>query len=156
MTISIERARVDDAEKLVKAQIAAFHHDSVLYPEVEVGGPPGYQSVDVMREKITDDETYTIKEDDVIIGGIVLFAKEDGHYHLDLIFIDPAHHDRGIGTQAMHFLEATYPAKVWTLDTPKWAIRNQHFYEKFGYVKQREFVEEDGTTLIAYEKRVSQ
>ncbi|MEQ8677059.1 MAG: GNAT family N-acetyltransferase [Aggregatilineales bacterium] len=153
MTISVERATLADAEKLVALQIAAFHHDSVLYPQVEISGPPGYQSVEVMREKITEAECYKIVDSGEIIGGIVLYIHKDDVYHLDLIFIDPAHHDRGIGTQAMNFLEKTYAsAKKWTLDTPKWAIRNQHFYEKFGYVNVREFVEDDGTPLIAYEK----
>ena len=52
MNISIERATPADVENLVKAQIAAFHHDSVMYPGVEIGGPPGYDSVEQMREKI--------------------------------------------------------------------------------------------------------
>ncbi len=36
--------------------------------------------------------------------------------------------------------------------TPADAIRNQHFYEKFGYVKTGEEAHPD-ITLIAYEKR---
>jgi GNAT superfamily N-acetyltransferase len=151
MNISIERATVADAESLVSVQIAAFHHDAVMYPGVKIGGPPGYESVEQMREKIQQDETYKIVHDGRCIGGIVVFDKEQGHYHLDVIFLDPAYHNRGIGSQAMHFLEQTYPARLWTLDTPKYAVRNQHFYEKFGYVKVREH-EYDGTPLFAYEK----
>ena len=45
MQLTITRATEADAEALVQVQIAAFHHDSVLYPEVEPGGPPGYDSV---------------------------------------------------------------------------------------------------------------
>ena len=71
--------------------------------------------------------------------------------HLDLIYIDPAYHNLGIGTQAIQFLERTHPAERWTLHTPIWAVRNQHFYEKFGYVKVGEEVYPD-ITLIAYEK----
>lgn len=78
----------------------------------------------------------------------------EGHYHLGVIFIDPAYHNQGIGTQAMHFIEKTYLAKRWTLDTPKYAIRNQHFYEKFAYIKVREFEPDDDITLIAYEKLI--
>jgi GNAT superfamily N-acetyltransferase len=107
-----------------------------------------------MQQKIIEDECYKIVEGERIIGGIVVFLKGNGHYHLDLLFIAPPYHDRGIGTQAMRFIEDTYPATRWTLDTPIWAIRNIHFYEKLGYVKVREFADDD-TTLIAYEKRIS-
>ena len=155
MNIAIERASAADAEALVSVQIAAFHHDAELYPGVELGGPPGYDSPDLMRRKIQEDECYKILDAGRCVGGLVVFVMEQGHYHLDLIFLDPAYHDRGIGTQAMHFIEAAYPARRWTLDTPTWAVRNQHFYEKLGYVRVREFVEEDGTPLIAYEKRVA-
>jgi GNAT superfamily N-acetyltransferase len=154
MPITIARATEADAEALVQVQIAAFHHDSILYPEVAIGGPPGYDSVPHTLQKIREDECYVITADERCIGGMVVFVLGDGHYHLDLIFLDPVYHDRGIGTQAMRFLEQTYPAQRWTLDTPQWAIRNRHFYEKLGYVKVREFVEADGTPLIAYEKRI--
>jgi GNAT superfamily N-acetyltransferase len=91
-----------------------------------------------------------------IIGGMVVFNQGHGHFHLDLLFIDPEYHNRGIGTRAMQFIEQTYPAAVqWSLDTPIWAIRNQHFYEKFGYVKVKE-EELPGITLIGYEKRLGQ
>jgi hypothetical protein len=53
----------------------------------------------------------------------------------------------------MEFIEQTYPAAKWTLDTPLYAVRNQHFYEKLGYVKVAEN-DYDGFILIAYEKRL--
>ncbi len=153
MNVTFERATPADAEALVKVQIAAFHHDSILYPDVEVGGPPGYDSVEGTRKKIEADEFYKIVHDGQIIGGIVVYDQGEGHYHLDLIYLDPEYHNRGIGTQAMQFLEQTYAATKWTLDTPEYAVRNQHFYEKFGYVKVGTREEPD-ITLIVYEKLV--
>jgi GNAT superfamily N-acetyltransferase len=153
MSVVFKRAEPHDTEALVRVAIAAFHHDSILYPEIEIGGPPGYESAAVMRQKIAEDECHKIVEGERIIGGIVVFVKGNGHYHLDLLFISPDYHNHGIGTQAMRFIEDTYPATRWTLDTPTWASRNIHFYEKLGYVKVGEF-EDDDTTLIAYEKRI--
>jgi len=86
MPISFQRATIHDAEALVHVAIAAFHHDSNLYPEIEPGGPPGYDSPAVMQQKIAEDECYKIVDGERIIGGIVVFAKGNGHYHLDLIF----------------------------------------------------------------------
>jgi ribosomal protein S18 acetylase RimI-like enzyme len=152
MSITFQRATPADAEALVGAQIVAFHDDTRLYG-VEIGGPPGYDSVDVMLRKIAEDETYKIVSDGQIIGGIILWDKGEGHFHLDVIAIHPDYHNRGIGSQAMLFIESTYPATKWTLDTPTYAVRNQHFYEKFGYIKvgKDEF---SGVTIINYEKHL--
>ena len=153
MNISIERATPQDAEALVRVQVAAFHNDALLYPGVEVGGPPGYDSVESALRKIAEADCYRIVHDGQIIGGVVVFPMGHGHFHLDLLYLDPAWHNRGIGTQAMRFLEQAYAATKWTLDTPDWAVRNRHFYKKFGYVQVGE-TREDDITLIAYEKQL--
>ncbi len=152
MNITIERAVVADVEDLVRIQIAAFHYDSVLYPEVEIGGPPGYDSAEETLKRIQQHHFYKFVHAGQLVGGMIVWDMGEGHSHLDLIFIDPAYQNRGIGTQAMQFVEQAYPAKRWTLDTPVWAVRNRHFYEKLGYVKVREY-EQEGFPLIAYEKR---
>lgn len=154
MNVSFERAAPDDVEALVQAQIRAFHYDSVLYPGVEEGGPPGYDSVEATLKKMTENEFYKIVVDGQIVGGIILFEREPGHFHLDVLNILPEYQNYGIGTQAIKFIEEAHPATNWTLDTPAYAIRNQHFYEKFGYVKVGEKYEADDFLLFAYEKRV--
>ena len=151
MRILIEPATPADAERLVAVQIAAFHHDAVIYPGVAIGGPPGYDSVENLLQKIKEGDYYKIMVEGQIIGGIAVFDLGEGHFHLDLLYIEPAYHNRGIGTQAMHFIEGTYHATKWSLHTPGYAIRNQHFYEKFGYVKVGE-EEYPDLTLLAYEK----
>lgn len=153
MNITCERATPADAEILVKVQIAAFHDDARLYPGVELGGPPGYDSVEVMLRKIRETDVYKIVVDGEIIGGIIVYDEGDGHYHLDVLDVDPAYHNRGVGTQAMQFIERTYPAQKWTLNTPGYALRNQHFYEKLGYVKVGE-APFDGFILFDYEKQI--
>ena len=134
MKVIFRRAAAEDVETLVKLQIAAFHDDARLYPEANLDGPPGYDSVEHTLKKILKHDFYAIVADGEIVGGVVVFDKGQGHFHLDVIFIDPAQHNRGIGSQTIEFIERTYPAKKWTLNTPDYAIRNHHFYEKFGYV----------------------
>ena len=154
--VVFERATIADAAALTAVQIAAFEHDAVLYPGIEPGGPPGYDSVADMRQRIEQAETYKMVLDGRCIGGLVVFDMGLQHYHLGVIFIDPACHNRGIGTQAMRFIEQTFPAARWTLDTPQWATRNHHFYEKLGYVRTGEIhIEGDDTLLYAYEKRIA-
>lgn len=153
MRISFERATSEDAEALVQAQIAAFHYDEVLYPGVGESGPPGYDSVELALKRMERDEFYKIVVDGQIVGGMILFSKGEGHWHVDLLNIVPEYQNMGIGKQAIAFIEQTYPAAKWTLDTPGYALRNQHFYEKCGYVKVGE-TEYPEITLISYEKRM--
>jgi ribosomal protein S18 acetylase RimI-like enzyme len=153
MTITFEPATPADAERMVNVQIAAFHHDSVLYPGVPLDGPPGYDSEEHLLQKLEECDYYKILVDSEIVGGITVYNEGQGHFHLDLIYIAPEHQNRGIGTLAMQFIEQRYVAQKWTLHTPTYAVRNQHFYEKFGYVKVGE-EEYPDITLIAYEKRV--
>lgn len=152
MYVTFERATLADAEDVVRVQIAAFHSDSVLYPGVALGGPPGYDSVEHARKKLEEDTCYKIVHEGATIGVIVVFDLGPEHAHLDLLAIDPAYHNRGVGARAMQFVEQACPAERWTLDTPSWAVRNQHFYEKLGYVKVGEEQLPD-ITLFAYEKR---
>jgi GNAT superfamily N-acetyltransferase len=151
MNVTFVPSQRDDAAKLVDLQIRAFHDDARLYPGVALGGPPGYDSIDWTLTDIAESLCHNIVCDGEIVGGIVIFDRGEGHYHLDKIYLDPAYHNRGIGTLAMRFMEKTYPAKKWTLDTPKYAVRNHHFYEKFGYVKIDE-IAAHGLILFAYEK----
>lgn len=150
MNIRFERATPNDAEALVKAEVAAFHHDTVLY-SVPLGGPPGYDSVENALQKMAEHDCYCIVYEGEIVGGIVVMNFGEGHFHLDLLYIDPEYHNRGIGTQAMEFITENYTASIWTLDTPIWAVRNRHFYEKFGFVNVKETEYED-ITLITYQK----
>lgn len=152
MEIQFENASAADAEALLKIQIAAFHQDAIDYG-VEEDGPPGYDSLSYILEDIERYYSHKIIADGKLVGGIVVFNYGNGHYHLDKIYLDPAAHNQGIGTKAMEFVEATYPAKKWTLHTPAYAVRNQHFYEKFGYQKVDEVEESDGLMLFAYEKK---
>jgi ribosomal protein S18 acetylase RimI-like enzyme len=157
--ITFEKATEEDAQALTDVQIRTFDDDSRRFFGEESGGPPGYDSVDRQIEDIRSGHYYKMLDGERIIGGMNIFEMSDTHCYLGLIYIDPDYQDRGIGTQAIRFAEATFPAaKKWTTNTPAQATRNHHFYEKLGYVKVREeLIEEDGEsgTLFFYEKRLS-
>ena len=153
MNITFEHPTIADAEALVKLQILAFHDDARLYPGVMIGGPPGYDSVEAMINELGKHYCYKIICDGQIIGGMTVFDEGQGHFHLDKIYLHPDYHNRGIGAQAMHFIEERYPSTKWTLDTPLYAVRNHHFYEKLGYVRVGE-IEADSITLVSYEKHL--
>ena len=73
---------------------------------------------------------YRIREDGRIVGGLVLKIDEQTqHNHLDLLFIIPEAHSKGIGFAAWKEVERLYPeTKVWETCTPYFETRNIHFY----------------------------
>lgn len=154
MKIIFETATPADAEHMVNVQIAAFHSDADNYPGVKPDGPPGYDSTETFLKKLDECDYYKIVVDGQIVGGATVYDEGDGHFHLDVLYIDPKFHNRGIGSRTIEFIEQKHPATRWTLHTPLYAIRNQHFYEKFGYVKigQEEYPD---IVLIAYEKQLN-
>ena len=144
-------ARIEDAKALALASWRAFDHD-VHYGAPGKGGPPGYRSDKWQSRMTRAGRYYKILDDDRIIGGFILFDKGRGHMELGRIFVEPEYQNQGIGTQAIEFMEETFPqARRWTLDTPGWNKRTQHFYEKMGYVR----VGSDRRHGVLYEKKIA-
>jgi ribosomal protein S18 acetylase RimI-like enzyme len=150
--IRFERATPDDAPALTAVQKRTFDDDSRRFAGQPSGGPPGYDSVRwQINMMIKATAYYKILVDEQNIGGMIVFDMGGGHFELGRIWIDPAFQDQGNGAAAMQFVEQAHPqAQRWTLDTPAWATRNHHFYEKMGYAKARE-----GNGFYFYEKRLS-
>lgn len=75
-------------------------------------------------------ETYHIVLNKKRIGGVVLSIDEETqHNSLDLFFISPEYHSRGLGLAAWKAIEAKYPdTAVWKTITPYFEERNIHFY----------------------------
>lgn len=64
------------------------------------------------------------------VGGVVLNINTDSQYNsLDLFFIYPENHNKGLGLATWKAIEAAYPdTKVWTTVTPYFEKRNINFY----------------------------
>ena len=75
-------------------------------------------------------ETYRIMLDGEKVGGLILtIDKETHHNHLDILFVLPEAHSKGIGYGAWKEVEALHPeTKVWETCTPYFEKRNIHFY----------------------------
>jgi RimJ/RimL family protein N-acetyltransferase len=150
--LRFEKARLEDAKALALISWRAFDND-IHYGAPGKGGPPGYKSDMWQMRLIATGHFYKIllaDNGDRIIGGFVVFENSYGDCELGRIFIDPEFQNQGLGTQAMAFMEQAYPnARRWTLGTPGWNLRTQHFYEKVGYVR----IGTVGRDGIRYEKR---
>ena len=150
--LSFEKARPEDAKALVLISWRAFDND-INFGAPGKGGPSGYNSEMWQIRMMTRGHYYKIvlaEEGDRMIGGFIVFQNSFGDCELGRIFISPEYQNQGIGTQAMAFMEAAFSdARRWTLGTPRWNLRTQHFYEKVGYVR----IGTEGKDGIRYEKR---
>ena len=75
-------------------------------------------------------ETYRIMLDGKKVGGLILtIDKETHHNHLEILFVLPDVHSKGIGYGAWQAVEALHPeTKIWETCTPYFEKRNIHFY----------------------------
>ncbi len=84
-------------------------------------------------EKCLDDpqnEAYRIMLNGKAVGGVILkIDKETNHNHLEILFISPNEHSKGIGYGAWLAVEALHPeTEIWETCTPYFEKRNIHFY----------------------------
>ena len=75
-------------------------------------------------------ETYRIVVDGKKVGGVILkIDKKTHHNELEILFVSPEEHTKGIGYGAWCAVEALHPETVvWETCTPYFEKRNIHFY----------------------------
>lgn len=77
-----------------------------------------------------DSETYRIVLDGRNVGGVILkINKKTNVNELEILFVSPEEHTKGIGYGAWLAVEELHPeTKVWETCTPYFEKRNIHFY----------------------------
>ncbi len=86
-------------------------------------------SRDTIQQSIDGGEAYRIvSEEGKVVGGVVIKVKgEKGD--LDLLFVSPHVHSKGIGYAAWCEVEKLHPeVRIWETVTPYFEQRNIHFY----------------------------
>ncbi len=136
MNIQFHQAQPEDALELTRTCKQTFDDDTFRHTGRQVGGAPGYDDVEYQLERMKNDTYLKITLDGEIIGGIILERISPDHIQLVRIWIHPVHQDMKIGQKAMDYIHTNYPARKWSLETPPYAVRNHHFYEKFGYINK--------------------
>ena len=85
-------------------------------------------SRETIEQSIDGGEAYRIMLDDQPVGGVII--KVDGNRgDLEILFVSPCVHSKGIGYAAWCAVEKLHPeVKVWGTVTPYFEKRNIHFY----------------------------
>ncbi len=119
-------------------------------------------SYDTIARAIDEGTAYRIMQDGKPVGGAVIRTEYD-HGELELLFVSPAVHSKGIGYAAWCAIEAMHPeVTVWETVTPYFEKRNIHFYVnrcgfhivEFYHAHHRDPHDEDGelSEMFRFEK----
>ena len=125
----------DDREQFILDNQWAFKHGALFEfgeRDDHVDGDGEIISRKTIEGCIDDpnNETYRIVADGETVGGVILkIDKETHRNHLEILFVIPEAHSRGIGYGAWLAIEALHPETVvWETCTPYFDKRNIHFY----------------------------
>ena len=85
-------------------------------------------SRETIEQSINGGEAYRIMQDGNPVGGVIIKTEGD-HGDLEILFVSPKVHSKGIGYAAWCAVERMHPeVKVWETVTPYFEKRNIHFY----------------------------
>ena len=85
-------------------------------------------SRETIEHSIDNGEAYRIMLDDQPVGGVIIRVDGD-HGDLEILFVSPRVHSKGIGYAAWCAVERLHPeVRVWETVTPYFEKRNIHFY----------------------------
>lgn len=151
MNIKFERATINDCDALINVRNQSFYADYIKYGEC-----PGYNcSKENMTNCIINRISYKIICNNQIIGNISVTDNHNSTYHLGCLCVIPDYENKGIGQEALRFLERVFPnATIWNLITPEDKERNHYFYKKAGYTIAKEYVK-GSVKVVLFEKRIN-
>ncbi|MHA2275980.1 MAG: GNAT family N-acetyltransferase [Candidatus Kariarchaeaceae archaeon] len=157
MSLRFEIVNMNDYAKLHQTMGDSFKGISIEYLSHPHAIPPGVADGALLQKLIPQEKIVKILWDRKIVGGyhVIPDEKESKVLWLQILWVDPSFQGNGIGKKTWKHIEKKYPTKTWKLETPEFAISNQIFYEKLGFVKINENVYED-VKLFVYEKKLSE
>ena len=145
MKAEFRRAVPDDAALLVRIYNASFYSDYLKYGEC-----PGYgKTKETMEASIRNYPKFAILCGGRPVGCVSCKELEAEAYEVGCLCVVPEFQGRGLGTQAIQFLQSFYKDwKKFTLATPVDKRENVRFYtEKCGFTIAS--MERDGNVELA-------
>ena len=133
--VNLVPLEADDREQFILENQWAFKHGALI----EFGERDNHIDNDgeiISRKTIeqcidaSQNETYRIVVDGKNVGGVILkIDKQTAENELEILFVSPEEHGKGIGYGAWKAVEKLYPeTRIWKTCTPYFEKRNIHFY----------------------------
>lgn len=129
--IKLTKLKNNDRQQFVKDNQEAFNYGAL--EEFGLRDNNFEEEGEIISQKtieaaIDSGEAYRIMQDGKVVGGVVVkISGQKGE--LELLFVSPHAHSKGIGYAAWCEIERMYPEiTVWQTMTPYFEKRNIHFY----------------------------
>lgn len=151
MTITLERATVNDAKALHAIQIKSFLPLLDKYKDTDTN--PACESIDKTLYRINDPSRgfYKILKDGILVGGIAIKQTGPKTIFLGPVFVDPLFQNQKIAQKALELIEGMFSAiDFFELATIAKEKCNIHLYEKIGYVATEECKKISGSLEIIF------
>ena len=131
MQISITEAQRKDAAEILALQKLAYRSEAELYGDWEI--PPLTQTLAEIEAEFDSKLFLRAIADDQIVGS-VRASLADGCCSIGRLIVHPNCQRKGIGTQLMHRIEASFPeAKRYEVFTGSRSHGNLALYRRLGY-----------------------
>ena len=135
MLIRLEVLKSEDEEQFIQDNQYAFKYGAEQYftgseMEEQYEEPGEIISRETIYNSIHHDNSiaYRIMSDDQPVGGIIISIEGD-RGELEIFFVNPSCHSKGIGQKAWAEIERLHhDVKIWETVTPCFEKRNIHFY----------------------------
>jgi len=147
----ITLASVDDSAAILDLQKLAYQSEAVIYNDFSL--PPLTEPIEDWRSQFSSRVVLKATDQGRIIGSVRAY-KDGKTCHIGRLVVHPDHQHRGIGTQLMNQIEASFGAverfELFTGHRSAIALR---LYERLGYTAFKREPVHDRLTLVFLEKR---
>ena len=130
-SVVLEPLEDHDREQFIKANQEAFRYGATEefgLRDDHFEEPGEIISRDTIERSIDKGTAYRLMLDGRFVGGAIVSVSGD-RGDLEILFVIPEEHSKGIGYEAWCSIERMYPeVKVWETCTPYFEKRNIHFY----------------------------
>ena len=154
MNLRLDKATDADAQLIFDMQVKAFMPLLEKYKDDDTS--PANETIDRVFRRINYPAGgfYKILHDDVLVGAICIYWKEETQFWISPMFILPEYQGMGIAQKAIQLIEEQFPqATTWELRTILEEKRNCYLYEKMGYKQTGETKRlNENATLVSYKK----
>ncbi len=155
MVVKIEKAIESDANAIFDIQVNAFKPLLEKYQDFHTN--PANESMNRVVTRINNPtgDFYKINVDNVLVGAIYVFWKEQTQFWISPMFILSTYQGQGIAQQAIMLVENRFPQAItWELATIMEEERNCYLYEKLGYMKTGVIKQLNPNATLGFYKKI--
>ncbi|MEU3173660.1 MULTISPECIES: GNAT family N-acetyltransferase [unclassified Streptomyces] len=154
MSVTISAATEQDAEQIFRLQYLCFQSEAALYGNYRIA--PLVQSLDSVREEVTNDLVFVARLGDEIVGSVHGRSTEDAAAAIGKLCVHPRLQGHGIGARLLRAAESALAdergVRMFRLQAGHRSESNLQLYSRVGYQRVGTSRGTDGVPMIVLEK----